>query len=267
MAVELFLTFVGRNSRLCAFVGLGSGLLTFFLATLFPELGQQDASAVSSSWPDMMKTLFGDPLFAFSDVYAWLHLEIFHITFWLIHGGLAALLASRILATEAEEKSLDILLSVPISRTRILTSRLAGLTLLSVLTALPVVAGCGLGIRALGLPVDAEPLILATLAGVLLALVMAGLTLCVSVWVPRQTHCIFLALALVAFLFMLEEMLVELVPVLRGLAAINPFHYYGAAEILVHDSGAGWGPLVLLTMFLALAAFSMLGFARRDIPA
>jgi ABC-2 type transport system permease protein len=267
MAVELLLRFVGRNLRLCAFVGLGSGLLAFFLATIFPEMAEQDASSVSSSWPDLMKTLFGDPLLAFTSVYAWLNLQIFHITFWLIHGGLGALLAARILATEAEEKSLDILLSVPISRTHILTSRLAGLTVLSVLTALPVVAGCGLGIRTLGLSVHAEPLILATLSGVLLALVIAALTLCVSVWVPRQTHCIFLAMALVGLLFLLEEMLVELVPVLRGLAAANPFHYYGAAEILVHDSGAGWGPLVLLAMFLGLSAFSMVGFARRNIPA
>jgi ABC-2 type transport system permease protein len=267
MSVELLLRFVGRNLRLCAFVGLGSGLLAFFLATLFPEMGEQDASAVSSSWPDLMKAMFGDPLFAFTNVYAWLHLEIFHITFWLVHGGLAALLAARILATETEEKSLDILLSVPISRTRILSSRLVGLTLLSLLTALPVLAGCALGIRALGLPVDAEPLLLATLAGVLLALVMGGLALCVSVWVSGQTHCIFFAMGLVGLLFMLEEMLAELVPLLRGLAPFNPFHHYGAAEILVHDSGAGWGPLVLLSMFLVLAALSMLAFARRDIPA
>jgi ABC-2 type transport system permease protein len=267
MAVELFLRFLGRNARLCALVGLGSGLLAFFLATVFPEMGQQDATSVSSSWPELMKSLFGDPLLAFTSVYAWLNLQIFHITFWLIHGGLGALLAARILATEAEEKSLDILLSVPISRTHILTSRLAGLTMLSVLTAVPVVAGCGLGIRTLGLPVHAEPLILATLAGVLLSLVIASLTLCVSVWVLRQTQCIFAALALVGLLFLLEEMLVELVPALRGFSVVNPFHYYGAAEILVHGSGAGWGPVVLLSMFLGLAAFSVVGFARRDIPA
>jgi ABC-2 type transport system permease protein len=267
MAFELFLRFVGRNARLCALVGLGSGLLAFFLASIFPEMGQQDATSVSSSWPELMKSLFGDPLLAFTSVYAWLNLQIFHITFWLIHGGLGALLAARIVATEAEEKSLDILLSVPISRTRILTSRLFGLTLLSLLTALPVLAGCALGIWTRGLPVHVEPLILATLAGVLLALVMASLTLCVSVWVLRQTQSIFVALALVGLLFLLEEMLAELVPVLRGFSAVNPFHYYGAAEILVHDSEAGWGPVALLAMFLGLAAISVVGFARRDIPA
>jgi ABC-2 type transport system permease protein len=265
MGAELFLAFVRRNFRLCALVGAGSGLLAFFLARLFPAMDPQDASAVSSGWPELMKAIFGDPLVAFTDVYAWLHLEVYHITFWLVHGGLAALLAARILAAEAEEKSLDILVSTPISRARILTSRLAALALLSALAALPVVAGTALGIQALGLGVDGRPLLLASVSGVCLALVMAGLTLCISVWVPRQIHCIFVAMGLVGLLFLLEEMRV-LVPALRSLSPVNPFHYYRASEILVHGSGAGWDPLALISMFLALAAVSIAGFTRRDIP-
>jgi ABC-2 type transport system permease protein len=263
---ELFLRFLSRNLRLCTFVAAGSGLLAFFLATIFPEMDRAGAVAVATSWPPLMKKMFGDPLLAFTNVYAWLHLQVFHITFWLIYGGLASLLASRILAAEAEEKTLDILLSVPISRTGIVLSRLLALSLLSALSSIPVIVGCGLGIWALGIPLHLEPLILATSAGVLLALVMAALTLFASVWVPRQTHCILTVLGLVGLLFLLEEMLVELVPALRSVAVLNPFRYYGAAEILVHDAGAGWGPLVLFSIFLGLVAFSMVGFARRDIP-
>lgn len=267
MATELFLRFVSRNLRLCALVGAGSGLLAFFLATLFPEMALEDAASVSSSWPDLMKKLFGDPLLAFTNVYAWLYLEVFHITFWLVHGSLAAFLAARILATEVEEKTSDILLSVPISRTQILTSRLVALALLSLLAALPVVIGCALGIRAVGLTLHLAPLVLATCAGVLLSLVMAALTLLASVWVPRPTHCMFAALGLVGLLFLFDEMLVDLVPVFESAAALNPFHHYGVAEILVHDSGAGSGPWVLLAMSLGLVALAMVSFARRDLPA
>lgn len=62
------------------------------------------------------------------------------------------------------------------------------------LAALPVVAGAGLGIHALGIGVEGQPLVLTSISGVLLALVMAGLTLCISVWVPRQTTCIFVSM-------------------------------------------------------------------------
>jgi ABC-2 type transport system permease protein len=267
MATELFLRFVGRNLGLCALVGAGSGLLCFFLAAIFPGMAVEDAASVSSSWPDLMKKIFGDPLFAFTDIRAWLNLEVFHITFWLIHGGLAAFLAARILATEVEEKTVDILLSIPISRARILAIRLAALASLSVFAALPVIVGCGLGIFALGLPIHPAPLVLATCSGTLLSLVIAGLALLVSVWVPRQTHCMVAALGLIGWLFLVEEMLVDLVPLFRSVAPLNPFHYYRAADILVRNSGAGCGPGVLLAMFLALAALAMAGFARRDLPA
>ena len=75
------------------------------------------------------------------------------------------------------------------------------------------------------------------------------------------------AFGVIGALFLLEEMLVTLVPALKGSSAFNPFHHYRIAEILVHDAGAGHGPWVLLAMFIALSALATAAFSRRDVPA
>lgn len=267
MARELLRRFLAHNARLCALVGAGSGAIAFFLASLFPDMPARDARSVSESWPPLLRQVFGDPLLAFTDVHAWLHLEMFHIVFWVVHGGFAAVLASRILAAEAEDRTLEVLLSVPVSRARLVAARLAGVALLVGLSALPVLGGCVLGIAWLGQDVRPAPLLSVTATGVLLALGMGAAALCASVWVPRRTFSAFAALALFAVLFFVEEMLGALVPALAGLAAWSPFHYYRASELLVHGAPLGAGaPLALLGIFLGLAALATAGFQRRDAP-
>ena len=83
---RLYALFLRRNVRLAAIVSVCSGLLFYLLAVLFPASDPHEAEIVSASWPDIMKDLFGDPAFAFADIYAWLNLQVFHITSWAMYG-------------------------------------------------------------------------------------------------------------------------------------------------------------------------------------
>jgi len=113
---ELISMFIKRHFSISMITGLCAGVLVFFLAIIFPETNVQDAELISSNWPQIMKDLFGDPIYAFTNIYGWLHLEIYHITFWLIFGILASILASYIIAKEIEDKTMDILVSTPVSK-------------------------------------------------------------------------------------------------------------------------------------------------------
>ena len=106
----------------------------------------------------MMKDIFGDPIFGFTDIYGWLQLELFHITFWALFGIFAAFLASNIVAKEYESKTIDLLLSTPVSRTELVVNRLIGLIILLIIAILPTVIGCILGIATLNLEINLLPL-------------------------------------------------------------------------------------------------------------
>jgi ABC-2 type transport system permease protein len=267
MDMELVRMYLKRYLGLTLVVGLLVGLTAGGLGIMFPEMSVNDASSVASSWPPMMKALFGDPLAGFTDIYAWLDLEIFHVTFWMVLGTLAAILASRIVAQEAELRTLDVLLCIPRSRSAILTSRLLGLSVLMVMAGLSVAAGCCAGIAVRGLPVDVNVIALSTAAGVLLTLVLANITLLVSIWIPRQIPAVAISMGAAGMLFFTEEMLIPIMPWLDRASFLNPFHWYDTGDILIRGMVSPWPLLVLLVMALGCGGLSLVTFTLRDAPA
>lgn len=214
----------------------------------------------------MMRELFGDPLAGFTNVYAWLELEVFHVTFWAVMVTLAAILASRIVAWEAEHRTLEVLLSVPQSRFAIVMSRWLAILLLLGLAALPVLVGSLTAVIALGLPLRANAIGLALGEGLLLSVVFASVALLVSMWVPRQIATVAATISLAAAGFLVETMLVPMVPALLPLSYVNPFHWYASADILVRGDFSAWPPLALAIMSAACIALSLAAFTARDIP-
>ena len=262
---KLISQFIRRNIKLTLIFAASAGVLAFFLVLLFPETGQMQAAQVYSNWPQVMKDLFGDPAAALSDVYGWLNLQVFHITFWVLYGVLGAMLAVRIAAQEIEEKTIDILLSLPLSRTEIMFGRLTATVALLAVSIPPVAAGCGLGIAVLGQPLKPGLLLAVSVNGLGLALVIASVTLLVSVFFPSQTSSIFISLGTLALMFLYTQVAVKLVPFLKGLAFLSPFHYYSPERILIHQSVSLGNTLILMALAAALSLVAVKVFERRDI--
>lgn len=263
---ELLRMFVRRHRPAAVLVALAAGILAFCLTALFPAAGLPDATRLSATWPPLMKDLFGDPIHGFTSVYGWLHLQVFHITSWVLMGGLASVLAVSIVAKEVEDRTLDTLLACPITRSELIVSRLAGLGLMVACAALALLVGCAVGIGSLGRPVMPFRLIAVCLQGTLLALVFAGTTLLVSTLIPNRVAALAIAWTLLALLFLHEEVLIRLVPALGALSFVSPFHFYGAGDILIRGSFRWADSVALLCTFLTLSGLSVLVFSRRDVP-
>ncbi|MBU2550024.1 MAG: ABC transporter permease [Proteobacteria bacterium] len=260
--IDLFLR---RNLTLTLVIAASAGALSLFLALLFPETDPAQSAAAYANWPPVMKDLFGDPAGALSDVYGWLNLQVFHITFWVMYGVLGSILATRIVAKEMEEKSVDILLSLPVSRTEIIASRMVAASILIALSIPPVILGCGLGVAVLGQPLHAGLITAAAVNGLALVLVMTSLTLLVSVFLPGQTTSLFTSLGLFAVMFLFSRVVIKLVPLLGPFAVLSPFHYYAPDGILVQRAINALDPLVLLTIAASLFFTALLVFKRKDI--
>jgi ABC-2 type transport system permease protein len=258
--------FIKRHIRLALGVGMLVGCLAGGLGAMFPDMAVGDASSVASSWTPLMKALFGDPLAGFTNIYAWLDLQIFHVTLWMVFGTLASILASRIVAQEAEQKTLDVLLSIPLSRGMILTSRLLGLGVLLAMAALPVIAGCFVAVAVQELAVLLGLIVLSVTTCVLLSLVLAMMTLLISIWKPRQIPAVAIAMSIAGSLFFTEEMLVPVLPWLGSLSYINPFHWYNTGDILIRGILSPWPILGLLVISLVCMMFSIAAFTICDAP-
>jgi ABC-type transport system involved in multi-copper enzyme maturation permease subunit len=262
---ELVCMFIRRHLTISLVVAIGSGVLAFCLALLFPETRLEDAANISESWPKIMKDLFGDPIHGFTDIYGWLNLQVFHITFWAIFGVFASFLASNIVATEVERKTIDTLLSCCVTRSEVIVSRLIGLATILTLSVIPFFLGCLLAIFILDQPLQLVALLAACISGLLLFLVFAATTLLISVYIPYQTPSLIITWGLFGFLFLFKEAITKLVPALENFAYISPYHYYRTGDILLRNTYFWSDWVVLLCVSITFASLAALYFSRRDI--
>jgi ABC-type transport system involved in multi-copper enzyme maturation permease subunit len=262
---ELVWMFIRRHLTLSLVVAIGSGVLAFCLALLFPETHLEDAAKISRNWPKIMKDLFGDPINAFTDIYGWLNLQVFHITFWAIFGVFASFLASYIVATEVERKTIDTLLSCGVTRSEVIISRLIGLATILTVSIIPLLLGCLLAIFILDQPLRLEALLAACISGLFLFLVWAATTLLISVYIPYQTPSLIITGGIFGFLFLLKEAITKLVPALENFSYISPYHYYRTGDILLRKTYCWSDWVLLLCVSITFASLAVLCFSRRDI--
>ena len=263
---EIIKSFFLRNIKLSIAVSLIMALITLLLTTLFPDMPESDALNISSSWPQLMKDLFGDPIYGFTDIYGWLNLQLFHITFWMFLGIFAAILSSHIIAREIEEKTIDIVLSCPISRTGLILNRLSATVIILVFASLLTLLSNVLGLMILKIPIDFDLLFTTYISGLLLCLAFASISLLISVWIPHQSYTVFLTIGIMAAMFFCEELLVKLIPFFGKFSFLNLFHFYKPNEILIQGVISIKNLVILFGYFMLLSLVSILSFKEKDIP-
>jgi ABC-type transport system involved in multi-copper enzyme maturation permease subunit len=187
------------------------------------------------------------------------------MTYWLAFGVLGAILAADIAAGEIEGKTIDILLSCPVTRPGLILSRMGAVVLVLAAAAAFTTAVCLAGAAARGYPPRPELAPCIFLDGFTLSLVFASVSLLVSLGTRRRTLAVFFTLGIMGFLFMYESMLAKLYPFLSAFSFLNPFHYYRPDAVLIERSASLLNPLALLAFAAALTALSAVIFSRKDI--
>ncbi len=262
---ELIRMFIHRQRLLAVGLAAGAAVLVLGLTALFPDADLANARYIARSWPPLMKNLFGDPITSFTNIYGWLNLQLYHITYWVIFGVYASLLASSIIVVEIEGKTIDLLLSCAVPRIQIVVSRLAALIVVLAGSTLPVTIGCLLGLHLADHPIQLAALLEVYVSGLTLCLVCAGLTLFISTIISARIPAMIVSWCILSVLFFINEVLVKLVAGLDLLAAISPFRYYRTSEILVEHLFRWQDPILLLAAFAGLSLLATLHFARKDI--
>lgn len=170
---------------------------------------------------------------------------------------------ARVLAGQEEDGTLELELTMPIDRRRVLLERFLALVAQLVVFAGVVLSVVTLFALALDMEVAIGNIAAATLGLFLLALAMGTVSLAVGAATGRKTMAIAAGAGLAVAAFM-ADVLSPLVEGGEWLATISPFAWYLGNDPLTQGiDWAGFGGLLALTVVASALALPV--FARRDL--
>jgi ABC-type transport system involved in multi-copper enzyme maturation permease subunit len=176
----------------------------------------------------------------------------------------AVLMALSVVTREVDRRTIDFLLSLPVSRAQVLLARVGVLVLNTGLLALVTWLGLCASLAWAGLPVAWDRYGWMVLGAWLLALAWAGSALCVSLWMDDYSLAVKLWMGLVSGAYVLELGL-RTAGISRSGRLLSPFSYADPAQVLK----AGALPLgeaaLLLLVFLAGTSLALYQFKRKQI--
>jgi ABC-2 type transport system permease protein len=245
-------------------VGLGMGAMTGYFAVLFPTYSKLfDLNSMLEKMGPAAK-LLGAGADA-SSLVGFLHIELFSMILPALMAAYAAGMASGFTAGEESRGTIDILLSYPVSRRRMVLQKAAAIVIGCVVaaTAVWVMALAGAAASASPLPPDrlAEALVML----VLLGLAFGAIALAISALSGNRAAAIGVAIALMVVMYLIDA----LAAIVDGLNAIRPlslFRYYMGNDPLrnglsLADAG------VLAAVAAVFLVVSLVAFDRRDLAA
>lgn len=238
--------------------GLPLGLMSAFIVAIFPSV-EDSLSKVTQDYPSGLKEAFG--IGELANVEQYLQAEMLSLIVPLALGYLAVRAISSGLSGAAETGRLDVLLSAPVSRSRLVA---AGFIATAIeLAAVLVVTGLLTGVGSIlsGADLSFGPAV-AGFANVWpLALVFAGLGVVATGWSLR-TSVVTGAVAGALVAMYVIDLIGRLDPGLSEIRYVSVFKYYGNA---IED---GIDPVAFAGVTAAAVLFAVGGawlFERRDV--
>ncbi|MBF6588975.1 MAG: ABC transporter permease subunit [Ktedonobacterales bacterium] len=250
-----------RDYRI-AMLGWGGGLALLILIGFLVHASTVKAGASLIQLTQQFK-FFGEPV-SVDTVGGFVTWRMGNFLLVLL-GIWAVLVGARMVRGEEDIAALDLLLAVPVSRTRLLLEKIAAMASALLVIGALVALGTIAGEASVKAPVDATGAALVGLNLALGAFVFGMLALFLSQLVARRGTAAGGAGALLALSYVLDGS-GRTISGAAGLQRVSPFFYYGLSKPLIPRYGVNPGAsAVLVGLGAALALLSIPLFARRDI--
>lgn len=243
--------------------GLGAGAMAVMVILLYPAFKDQMGAftALLDKYPPALTAFFGD-ITRLTDLPGWANVEFFT---WMppILVIFAVATGTGLIAGEEEKGTLDLLLSQPIRRWRVVTEKFLAFVLATLLVLILIALCFLISMILIGETGDLDTLALATLNIAPILLASGALSLMASVLLRSRRLAIGLTIVLVIGSWFVDS-LSKVVNVLKPYCRFTLFHYYRSDKVLTQ--GMDWGNFaVLLGLTVLFFAIALLAFQRRDI--
>jgi ABC-2 type transport system permease protein len=240
----------------------GLALLTSLYVYMFPSVSAAvDLDSFAESYPPALIKAFG--IESLGTIEGFLAAELYTFAFVILLGLYFAYSAASLIAADVETARTELLLTLPVTRSRFLLEKFASLLvpLLVLNIVLPVVVYAG--VFAVGESISVVALLVVHLLSIPYLLTTAAIGLCASVVFDRASIAQRVAMGVVFGLFLVESVVTG--TDVSWLGALSPMRYYDPTSILVATEYDVAGGVILLAGTAALVAGSIAQFERSDI--
>ena len=252
-----------RRSILWWSIGL-AGLVVLLLA-VYPSIRDNPAmKQMLSEYPEVLREFvsFGGA-FDYISPAGYLGAELFSLMAPLLFiiAGITA--GARAIAGEEEDGTLDLVLSMPVSRTSVLLQKALAVLVELVILAVVLVVVLWIGTAVVGMDIGVQYLAAGALDLVLLAMVFAMLALLLGAATGRRALSAGIAGAVAVLLYFVNG-LAPLVDALDAIRPTSPFFQYAASDAL-HAGLSATHALILVAISVVLVAVAPIVLSRRDV--
>ena len=190
--------------------------------------------------------------------------EMYQIFWLLILAILIGLVTSSLISKEIEAKTIDLLLSNPISRRQMVFEKFMAM----IPFVLLINFATFLSIYATTLAINEELnfgyLFIVHLVSIPYLLTVVGIGFTVSVIIDEKMKASIITMAVIIGMYIIQSISL-MVPELENLGYLSITHYFNTYEILKFGTVDGVGVIVLCALAIESLLFSMYYFGNRDI--
>jgi ABC-2 type transport system permease protein len=266
MIAPFFVETLRRSWRTAVYWGLGIALMGIYMVIIVPDAeAMQRYTELFQALPPTLLQVFG-----ITDTEILTSLEGFiafgyfgyvplFLTVFAVHAGM------QISANEEDTGTLDIVLSLPANRSRVIIERFAAWSVLTILILVIGFGGLLLGVSTSTVPIDLGKLIVSSINMLPSVLLMIAFTVFCGTLIRRRGVVLGAAVAFIAASYAINVLgsaaSETLLAVLQGLS----FFYYYDGEYVIQNGLHAGNLTVLVAANIGLLIAALWFFRQRDI--
>jgi ABC-2 type transport system permease protein len=267
MITSVFNETLRRHWRQMLFWGIGIGLLLALVVLIVPDSDsvQRMGELIATLPPVMLQMFGGDDTAFMATPDGFIAFGIFSRLI-LFLAAYAVVVGLNITSNEEERGIMDMHLSLPIPRWRLVLERLLAYALMTLGVLVIAFAGVAIGLALVpNLPIDLGRLAVAMFASLPVMLVIISGTALIMAWVQSRRIAMGVVILVVVGSYLVDTLGASATDtIMNQLRALTVFNYYDGIAI-VRD-GLQWGNIVLmLVVAVILAAGALMMYQRREI--
>jgi ABC-2 type transport system permease protein len=267
MSGAVFAETLRRNWRAMLYWGVSVAALVFITVIIVPsvEMLQKVADMVKVLPPALIQAFGGEDAATLATPEGYLSVSLFSVLL-LIFAVYALLAGLGVTSQEEDQGIMDIMLSLPIARWRIVLEKLAAYTLIIVGMILLTLVGFWLAVAVTpSMTISAKQLLESVFNMLPGSLLMLAFTALVSTLVRRRNTAAGIAAAFLVVSYFIDVMgRAAKGTFIDSLRAVSFYSYYDYSNVMT--KGLNWGYVILvLAVAGLLAAGTVWAFRRRDV--
>lgn len=241
---------------------LGVVFIAAITMSLYNSLSQSGINSIIATVPDSLKPLIGS-IDDYTTIPGYIGQQIFGPNLYIITIAMSVILALGVTVNEEDDRRLQTLLSMPVTRTNAFIQKWLAVITVIVIVSASVIGGIYLGLLAVDKSVDVSRIIQSTVAFALINATFATITFALGMFSGKRGLTVGLA-SVYAVACLVLSTLAPATDSLKTIDKLSLLHYYNNPQIMQQGLTTSH-MLVLMVICFVILTLGLLRFQRRNV--